>query len=831
MVPVERVLSQAATEQLRSEIAAAGGAEIFAVLSRDPESKLFDQLKVVARGTGVEVPAIMSRAAWGEMTVHNHPNGVLRPSQADMQVASVFGEEGIGSMIVDNDVTHGYVIVEPSLETEPVAIATEQVTHVFTPEGALSRNLDGFEARDGQVEMAAAVAKALNQGELLTVEAGTGTGKSLAYLVPSMLWAQTNRKRVVIATKTIALQEQLLFKDIPLARSLMSDPPHAALIKGRSNYVCLRKLHDVMQHQIQLFNDHEKDDKREITELAEWVSSHGVGDRSDLPFLPSHRAWETIQSDADMCLGAKCPHFQQSPFYVSRRQAAKARILIVNQALLFADLAVRQATGNHKAAAVIPPYDAVVLDEAHSVEDIATDHFAQKVSSFGLRMSLGKLISARGSSGVVVRLHELMMRVGDRDMLEFMVSVVPQLREHQEHMLQAIEALSAEIHMALNPDRHARLEVWINEQILASESLHEARALAQDLMVATNQLLTVARRIRAKVSQIDDERVEKTIEGLKVELDARITRIESAIHAVRDFADRYDPNVIPWVQLKRFRSNRLEFEYKVSPLDVSGALREALLKPYHSVVMTSATLNLNDNFEFISQRLGLMDFEERKTRFLAVPSPFDYASQAVFVVPKLDVGPDQHAFPNRVADHVIELAQMGTGGTLVLFTSYALLHRVSGLVDGALHRLGIPLLVQGQDHRTALIQRLKDHRGVLLGTDSFWEGVDLPGLALSKLVITKLPFPQVNDPIFAARSEALQKQGQRAFSTYALPLAVLKFKQGVGRLIRSRRDRGILMVMDRRLLEKSYGGRFLQQLANYPMSRDWPLHADELPPL
>lgn len=826
MVAAAKYLTPEVAEKLRTEISESGGSEIFAVLKRQDPRGVFDQLTVVARGTGVEVPALMSRVQWGDMTVHNHPTGVLNPSQADMQVATLFGEEGAGSMIVDNGVQEAYVIVEPAVPVNQIDVSADEISGVFDLDGALSRQMVDFEPREGQVRMAQAVAEAINQGRILTVEAGTGTGKSLAYLVPAMLWAQGNKKRVVIATKTIALQEQLIFKDIPLARGLMRDPPHAALIKGRSNYVCLRKLNDVINHQLGLFDDDEEGDKKEIKQLAEWVREHQVGDRSDLPFLPTKRAWDAIQSDGDMCLGAKCPHFQQSPFYVSRREAARARILVVNQALLFADLAIRESTGNHKAAAVIPPYDVVVMDEAHTMEDVATDHFAKKISSFGLRLALGRLISGRGSSGVIVRLQRFVMQSGLTEVVESVAHSIVQIREAQESLSQALEAMAAELHEVLNPERASSQEVWLNESLLRSGRLAEAKNVAQELLVVMSNLIRIARNLKRRLNELDDEMLAQ-MEGIMIEFEARIARLDHMAVALQDFAVKHDPDVIPWVELRRFRNGRMEFEYRVSPLDISPALRKALYHPFHSVVLTSATLDLDDDFAFFANRSGLTELTERSHTVCRVPSPFDYVQQARLVVPHLGSQPDQGAFAQHVAELVIELAELGSGGTLVLFTSYAMLNKVAQFCEGPLAARGIDLLVQGREQRSILIHRMKQAMGVLLGTDSFWEGVDLPGLALSKLVVTKLPFTQINDPIFAARSEAVRRRGGQPFPDYALPLALLKFKQGAGRLIRHRTDQGLLFVTDRRILEKSYGARFIKQVEQYPLFRRWPIPQED----
>lgn len=381
MSDLTHYLTPKAAQYLADQIRDADGSEVFAVLRRDDPAKPYDEAEVLCRGTLTEVPALMTRVQPGDMTLHNHPSGVLQPSQADMNIAGLFGENGAGAMIVDNLVTRCYVIVEPARDIEKTPIAEASVRSVFEQGGALSQQIEHYEPREGQLRMALDVADAINDGEVLTVEAGTGTGKSLAYLVPALIRARDNKEKVVIATKTISLQEQLVYKDIPLARELVPNAPRASLVKGRGNYVCLRKLQDLRGHQLSLFPEEDEPIKRDILNIAEWIDSDGSGDKANLPFIPRHDAWEAVRSDADMCLGIKCPHYQHSPFYNSRREAAGAGILVVNQALLFSDLAIRTASRNYTTAAVIPPYQHVILDEAHNIEVIAGPSITMKSSS------------------------------------------------------------------------------------------------------------------------------------------------------------------------------------------------------------------------------------------------------------------------------------------------------------------------------------------------------------------------------------------------------------------------------------------------------------------
>jgi len=818
MPSTTRYLSQEVIDALRREIAEAGGNELFAILTKAEDDAVFTRMAVVARGTETEVLALISRVNPGDMTVHNHPSGVLRPSEPDMNMAHLFGETGAGSMIVDNEVADCYVVVEAAEPVHRTAVEEELVTRLFADDGPLALALEHYESRPGQVAMARAVAAALNGREITAIEAGTGTGKSLAYLLPALLWTKQNRERVVIATKTIALQEQLVYKDIPLARKILPDAPRAELVKGRGNYVCLRKLNDVRSNQMSLFTEGERDLEKEIEELAVWMENDGSGDRADLPFLPSKDAWDMVRSDADMCLGSKCPFFQRAPFYDSRRRAAQARILVVNQALLFADLALRSSSGNYQTAAVIPPYKHVILDEAHSIEDIATDHFGDKVSSFGLRLTLGKIYNTgRGSKGL---LHRLLTACGTHGAPGFFQELEGQLMrgftEQQMAVINQLYALSAELHGELNPQGNRQSVIWIRESLLASGRLSEARIQAKALLRLIHELVMALRRIRLLWKDQSDAFLEKT-NGMLIELEARMSRLDSVMTALKSFAIDPGENQVPWLELRKMR-NHDEFEYKVSPLDVSGTLREALYKPFESVVMTSATLNLNDDFAFFLTRNGLKDWDERVCRHETFPSPFDYRAQARLLLAKLPSAPNGAGYIDDLVDVILRAALSGDpGGTLALFTSYSMLTRTARALEVPLGRAGVTLLVQGRAPRSQLVAQQLRSRGVLLGTDSFWEGVDLPGEALTKLIITKLPFRQVGDPIFEARCAAIDRGGGSSFAALSLPLAMLKLKQGAGRLIRTRTDRGVLIVTDNRIRSKGYGKRFLSLLKGYPL--------------
>jgi ATP-dependent DNA helicase DinG len=823
MPSIDRLVDLAIIETLRHEIAEAGGSEIFVVLSKSEPAERYDQIEVVSRGTPTEVPALITRAQAGDMTLHNHPSGVLRPSDADMRVASLFGEEGVGSMIIDNQVTQCYVIVEPAVEKQRVEIDSNATAEIFKQNGTLSKKLPGFEAREGQVDMSREVANALNQNQIKIVEAGTGTGKSLAYLIPAMLWAKENKRRVVVATKTIALQEQLVHKDIPLAQKVIPDAPRASLVKGRQNFVCLRKMNDVRTNQLSLFGEEEQGLKGEIERLAQWVDANESGDKADLPFEPSHEAWEALRSDSDMCQGIKCPFYKKSPFYESRRDASASNLMVVNQALLFTDLAVREESGNYKAAAVIPAYEHIILDEAHSIEDIATSHFGSSFGSLGLRWDMLKFMAkGRSTRGLLQRLSGLVQQYATLWMQPLKDNYIDEFRFLSDQAIQQTHDLSQELHLVFNSNDYKSTVAWLKEDTLADPKLAPAKDSAQNLLSTLFKVSGLLERLFEEGQEQNQDFLDRT-QGLWIEFQARLNRFKDKLKALKNFAVKPAENQIPWLELRRARQF-YEFTYHLSPLDVSGKLNSAVFQPMKSVIMTSATLDIADQFKFFSSRNGLHKLEEPKQpHFYNFPSPFNYAEQGRLFLPHMTSEANSPQFIEDLGELVWRVHLSGyPGGTLVLFTAYAQLYQVARWLEEPLYNYGAPLYVQGRAPRSHLVADMKKAPGVLLGTDSFWEGVDLPGMALTKVIMAKLPFRQVGDPIFEARCKAIENGGKSSFSELSMPLALLKFMQGIGRLIRNKSDRGVLVVADNRIRTKGYGSRFLNLAKGYPVEECTP---------
>ncbi|HSL21524.1 MAG TPA: ATP-dependent DNA helicase [Vicinamibacterales bacterium] len=639
---------------------------------------------------------------------------------------------------------------------------------IFDPAGPLARAFPAavaFEPRAGQREMAAAVARTLAEGGVLLVEAGTGTGKTLAYLVPAIL----SRRRVLVSTGTKNLQEQIFFKDLPALRDTLGIPFTATYMKGRGNYLCLQRF-DAFREQ-PMFKGPALDDREYLQTIEEWACETETGDRAELTDIPEDLSfWSDISATAEQCIGSECPHYQDCFVTRMRQRAAEADVVIVNHHLLCADAAVRQSTFGE----VIPECSYAIIDEAHQLEDVATQYFGFSVSNYRideLVRDAERAIGAAWTRGERQSGNDATPRQLQDDLTR--------VRDRSRRFFEEIEWSRRRGGLGL--DDRTRLTRKMAEQMWepgaslgdALEALEATIRLAKEM---PEDLLSIARR----ASEIREQL-------------ARLLKAD-------------DPDFVFFVELR----GRGVF-LRGAPIDVSAIVRELLLDRMQATVLTSATLAVNGSFEYVRARLGL-----RGARELQLPSEFDFATQAVLYLPRRMPDPRAPAFNQAAAEEVTELLQRTKGRAFVLFTSYAALHEVRALIEG---RLPYPILVQGTAPRTALLQQFRDTpNAVLLATSSFWQGVDVAGEALSCVIVDKLPFASPGDPITAARIEAVNEAGGNAFADYQIPTAILALKQGLGRLIRTRRDRGVLAILDPRVRTMGYGGRFLASLPPAPVT-------------
>jgi DNA polymerase III epsilon subunit family exonuclease len=715
---------------------------------------------------------------------------------------------------------HGQAAIplKPTGNAEPIDV--DAVQHFFAPDGPLGLAFAGYEQRPQQVEMAEAVARAFNQGDNLMVEAGTGTGKGLAYLVPAAMFAAQRGERVVISTNTINLQDQLFFKDIPALQQIMAggwemgdrgretpagpQPPTpnsqlpftAALLKGRGNYLCLRRY-----KQLRTDGRLEDEEVRTLLKVQLWLPTTSTGDKAELLLMDrENTAWGRINVTPETCIGPRCPEFNECFFYQARRAAEAAHLVVVNHALMLADLSAE--------AMVLPKYDHIVIDEAHNVEDVATDQFGFEVDQTRLLEFLDDLFQSGGaniSGGLVADLpkhfRESAATQGDMDKATGVAQAIgPAVTRGRESVYDCFNRLMAFMVQEAEVstyDPRLRLVASVRRNPAWAEIERAWENLSLHLTAIGDGL----GKLEALLADLKDADL--------LEYDALLLRVQSLKRYATEvriyigyIINGGNEELITWLTHDRARD---ALTLSAAPLSVADLLRANLFEQKATTVLASATLSVGADFGYIKERIGLSEPEE-----LLLDSPFDYTKQALVYIPQDIPEPNQKGYQPALEEALIALCTATGGRALVLFTANSALRQTYRAIQEPLEAQEIAVLGQGIDgSRRALLERFKEFpRTVLLGTTSFWEGVDVVGDALSVLVIAKLPFSVPTDPIFAARSEGFADP----FNEFGVPQSILRFKQGFGRLIRSKEDRGIVAVLDKRLLTKKYGQQFLESL-------------------
>ncbi|MDZ7316412.1 MAG: DEAD/DEAH box helicase [candidate division KSB1 bacterium] len=805
--------------RMAEEIRAAGGNEVFFLGYLDDDLIVHDVI-AAARGNEAAVPAVMQAAREADVVIHNHPSGPLTPSDADLSIAARLADFSVAFYIVNNRVDDLYVVVEPFVPTECKPLDAEAITALLAPNGPIAKQLPDYEIRPQQAEMIRAVIRAFNENLALAVEAGTGTGKTLAYLLPAIYWAKQNKERVVVSTNTINLQEQLIKKDLPLLQKTLPIGFDAVLVKGRSNYVCLRKVDEIAGEFDFGLDDEEHE---ELQELIRWARASQDGSKADLAYIPSNDVWERIAAESDACTHAKCLHFRDCFVNKARRRAARAEILVVNHHLLFADLAIRRQTGSFQDAAVLPPYQRIIFDEAHHIEDVATNYFGSQVTRSGLQRILYRL-HHRKKNLEKGYLHTLRLRI---------------LKHSGKLPAELSETLVAEVHNKLAPNADSLLESIhyamdrLFEVVFAhtpeeGDNERKIRLLPQTvdaLFVETGladlfrEMMQALRLYAVDLLRFCGETkklrayVQEDWEALTIDIEAQAERLAAAADILQQILFQESETEIRWIETAPRKVGRPIVRLQISPLEVKGILKEAVFDSYKTVVMTSATLTVENSFAFWAQRIGFYSLPNTRRNELQLPSPFDFERQVLLCVPTDMPDPRDSGFAEALSKAVFKAVSITQGRAFILFTSYSLLNQTYRRLKESLELTGIQALKQGDLNRHELLRQFRqDKTSVLFGTDSFWEGVDVQGDALENVIITRLPFQVPSEPIIQARYEAIETAGGNAFMDYAVPLAVLKFKQGFGRLIRHKNDRGCVISFDKRIVEKAYGKRFLNSL-------------------
>jgi ATP-dependent DNA helicase DinG len=614
---------------------------------------------------------------------------------------------------------------------------------IFGPTGWLARNHPRYEFRPTQLEMAEEVASALEHHRHLIVEAGTGTGKTLAYLAPILRSGQ----RVVVSTGTKNLQEQLFLKDIPFLKRLVPDI-RAVLMKGRQNYLCRQKLYDLEKQPTLIGTD----ETQNLALIRAWEERTKAGDRAELEDLPdSSELWPHIDARRETCTGQKCAQFDRCFITLMHQRASEANLIVVNHYLFFADLALKRT----EYGSLLPDYAAVVFDEAHEIEDVATRYFGLQVSNY-------RVDELARDTEVTARLHNL-------EMPELFASV-GELRGR------------ADLFFELFPSSDGR-----------SSFEHRVEFLEKN-RGAYSSLLNAFVRLQSELMRVKDRPEEIT------KLASRASELHNDLELVMEGRDR---NMVFWWE-RRGRGIFLE----ATPIDVAPILRERLFERVDTAILTSATLAVGGNFSFLKARLGIQNAKEK-----ILPSHFNFGEQALLYIPAHLPDPREPDFPRIAAEEVTLLLKVTRGRAFVLFTSYA---QMRDLFERVRARLQFPMMIQGSAPAPVLLKKFRStSHGVLFATSSFWQGVDVQGQQLSAVIIDRLPFAVPTDPVVAARVRQINEEGGSGFSQYQVPEAVIALKQGFGRLIRSENDHGLLAILDNRLVRKGYGKIFFESLPPY----------------
>jgi len=641
-----------------------------------------------------------------------------------------------------------------------------EMKDIFAPGGALAKCFSGYEYRHEQAEMAEAVQGSLLGGRHLVVEAGTGVGKSFAYLVPAMDMAARKAGKALVSTFTITLQEQLINKDIPFLTRLKGVVPAgftAVLAKGRGNYLCRRRLEFALRRQMGLFDDFGS----ALCAIRDWAGQTEDGSLSDLHFVPKGQVWDAVRSEHGNCRGRKCPYFPKCFYWRARRGLETADVIVANHALLFSDLVLRE-----EGTSILPDYKWVIIDEAHNMEHVAEEHFGIQINSSAVRFLLDGLYNPRSHRGFLAG-------ADSDDLVDAVVGAGEEARRFFRNIREWYEKTKN--------DNNGRCQ----------------KNFVEDNLSGYIQRVRAGLLSRAKQAGDDDE---------KSELTRYADKCTALMKDLQDFLIQTKEGHVYWVEVGE--GGRGTVVLRSAAVDVGPDVKRCLFDKFGSVIMTSATLSSGgasegDEFGFFAGRIGLAKYDG-----VRIGSPYDYERQVKIYIEKDLPDPNTDDFVEKASEAVKRYIQQTQGRAFLLFTSYQMLEKFSEYLGGWLGENDIELLQQGVgvDRSALLTQFKRDNRSVLFGTDSFWQGVDVAGEALSNVIIVRLPFAVPDTPLLAGRLEKIRENGGNPFVEYQLPSAIIKFKQGFGRLIRSKTDTGIIVILDSRVLNKSYGQKFLSAI-------------------
>lgn len=804
---------------LRNAIKEANGNELFAVGQLD-DNDVVASVSVVARGSRSAVPALDRAVSSGEVVIHNHPSGDLTPSEADLRVASRLGNQGIGFIIVNNKVDDLYAVVEViQVRARKLDEDRAFVRALLGPSGPIASSLPTYEHREEQLQMADDVVQAVFGGKFAILEAGTGTGKSLAYLVPCLVWSKQTSKRVVVSTNTINLQEQLAFRDIPFLKTNLGIDFESVLMKGRSNYVCMRKIENLRVGSDSYLD---KDEQVSLKGIIEIIEKNAIGSRSELPMQVPGEIWERVCSESDTCLRSRCPFVDSCYYFAMRRRAQQADIVVANHHLLLADLSVRESLGSDIDMAVLPRYDCVVFDEAHHLGDIVHEYLGDSVSTVQVERTLRRLWrrpaskSSSSETGTLIRLVQVLSSMDQVSQLSRSraISIIStSLVGNIARALDLVSSTRAELakFFAGVPEEEQGSSVRLTRELLGKQLLSGVLGEVDRLAFAIDEVAQQLDEVHSQVVPYEED-LDRVEPGLCQEIRALSDRCSSQSAILRSVMKPPEESSVHWID-RTGAAARSNYVFHSAPVELGSEFVDSALGRLSAAVFTSATLTVQGSFGYFTRSLGMDSVPAAKIIERSIQSPFDFKNQVLLCVASSTPPPDSPQFCDHLPDVLLRMISASSGRAFVLFTSHSAMRRAAAQCRSFLFDQGYRLLVQGEAGRHHLINAFReDIPSVLFGTDSFWEGVDVKGPSLSLVVIVKLPFRVPTEPLLQARLEVIQSRGGDPFAELSLPEAVIRFRQGFGRLVRSKEDIGCVTVLDSRLVRRRYGRAFIESV-------------------
>ena len=745
----------------------------------------------------------LTKVGKNEVVIRTTKPNQLYPSDMELELSEeLYTRRNIAYCLLSSDLDDFYFVQD----IDRIFLEEIDIENYFAKDGILAKEIKGFEYRQEQEEMAQYIQDAINEDRKIIVEAGTGTGKTLAYLIPSIKWAVTNKKKVIIATNTINLQEQLLLKDIPLAKSIIKDEFSYVLVKGRNNYVCKRLFNELVLGKSIDIETFSMEAREQIEYILKWGNKTKTGDKAELPFEVYPDVWELVQSTTELCLGKKCPYRKECFYMKTRMEKMEADILISNHHVFFADLNVRAETDFDSEYLILPRYDMVIFDEAHNVESVARSYFSVEVSKISFTRLLNRIYQRKNKrkkeKSALIRVEDTVDEKNLEDSEQY-IYLLNTLKEEISILQNIGDEYFDEIRKIYETNTEAPIKKSLNNFEMTKsrflENLREKKDIFQSKLADFLNLMMSFNNV------IDGEK-DKNPEVIN--FNNHLKMFKAYIDSFKFINSFEDDNYIYWLDINSKRTNVV---LTATPLNIAQKLSTVLFDNLDRLVFASATIVVNGNFDYFKKSLGL---DEEDCIEAIIKSPFDYDEQmSVYIPSDIQDSENINAFVSDASKFILNILLKTNGKAFILFTSYTMLNQIYYSISKKLKDKGFEVFLHGDKPRSQIIKEFKEAENpILFGTTSFWEGVDVQGENLSNVIITKLPFLVPTDPVVSAISKKIEEDGGNSFMDFQLPEAIIKFKQGVGRLIRKKTDSGNIFILDNRILKKRYGSLFINAL-------------------